>query len=89
MAKKHYTRYENSDDKAAAAADPKHLVRESRSEIAGRIDAFRRWLAARPERVIAVVGHSVFIKQFTGMPRKLRNCEVHRCALDASRACVD
>ena len=36
--------------------------------------AFRGWLAARPERLIAVVGHGTFFYHLTG--RFLANCEV-------------
>ena len=42
-----------------------------------RIGQFRLWLAERPEKVIAVVGHSNFFKFYLGMAEKLRNCEVH------------
>ena len=42
--------------------------------LTGRVDAFRDWLAARPERLIAVVGHGTFFYHLTG--RFLANCEL-------------
>ena len=39
-----------------------------------RVRAFRTWLGARPERLIAVVGHGTFFYHLTG--RVLRNCEI-------------
>ena len=39
-----------------------------------RVERFRGWLAARPERMIAVVGHGTFFSRLTG--RFLANCEV-------------
>jgi hypothetical protein len=39
-----------------------------------RVERFRSWLAERPERLIAVVGHGTFFHQLTG--QMLRNCEV-------------
>lgn len=39
-----------------------------------RVEEFRRWLAARPERRIAVVGHGTFFYHLAG--RELANCEL-------------
>jgi broad specificity phosphatase PhoE len=39
-----------------------------------RVAAFRRWLAARPEASIAVVGHGTFFNALTG--KQLANCEL-------------
>ena len=39
-----------------------------------RVQAFRAWLASRPETLIAVVGHGTFFQELTG--QMLRNCEV-------------
>ena len=39
-----------------------------------RVERFRGWLAERPEKLIAVVGHGTFFSQLTG--RFLANCEV-------------
>ena len=35
--------------------------------------AFRDWLAARPEKTIAVVGHGTFLNRLTG--HQFKNCE--------------
>ena len=42
--------------------------------LTGRVGAFRGWLARRPERLIAVVGHGTFFYHLTG--RFLGNCEL-------------
>lgn len=39
-----------------------------------RVSGFRNWLAARPERTIAVVGHGTFFYHLAGRP--FENCEV-------------
>jgi broad specificity phosphatase PhoE len=39
-----------------------------------RVEDFREWLRARPESLIAVVGHGTFFRQLTG--QVLNNCEV-------------
>jgi broad specificity phosphatase PhoE len=39
-----------------------------------RVERFRGWLAERPEKLIAVVGHGTFFSKLTG--RFLANCEV-------------
>jgi glucosyl-3-phosphoglycerate phosphatase len=41
-----------------------------------RVHDFRRWLMARPEPRIAVIGHGTFFRHLTGVP--LANCEVLR-----------
>lgn len=46
---------------------------------ATRLAAFRDWLAARPERHIAVVGHGTFFFHLTGA--RLANCEMLRWEL--------
>jgi len=51
-------------------AEPRQLVRE-------RVGAFKRWLDSRPEKVIVVVGHSTYLKDLTGMNKRLRNGELH------------
>ena len=45
-----------------------------------RVEAFRDWLRARPERTIAVVGHGTFFYHFTG--EWLANCQVLPLDLD-------
>ena len=54
---------------------------EPRRVFEARVAAFRDWLLARPERVIAVVGHATFFHRLTG--RWMRNCEVVELDLDA------
>jgi broad specificity phosphatase PhoE len=73
--------YDSKTLRTRAAGEPHLIVRESKSDVRLRIRAFRKWLANRPEKVIAVVGHSAYIKQFTGMSRKLKNCEVLKYTL--------
>jgi len=42
-----------------------------------RADAFGRWVAARPEQNICVVGHVAFFSALLG--HQLKNCEVYDC----------
>lgn len=56
-------------------------LREHERQLDARIRAFVQHLAARPEKHIVVVGHSSFFKRMLGMPRKLRNCELHEVQL--------
>lgn len=49
--------------------DPDHLgpfAIETEAMLDDRIEAFRDWLADRPEREIAVVGHGTFLNRLTG-----------------------
>lgn len=55
-------------------ARPAGLAVESEAELLERVAAFRAWLAARPERDIAVVGHGTFLNRLTG--HVFANCEV-------------
>lgn len=50
-----------------------------------RMDAFEDWLAAQPERVIAVVGHSQYFKAILNLSYKFRNCDVWKIQFDASK----
>lgn len=52
-----------------------HAV-EPEAVLVARIHDFRGWIAARPERRIAVVGHGTFFHHLTGVP--LANCEILR-----------
>lgn len=52
--------------------EPRHIFDQ-------RVAAFRDWLAARPERTIAVVGHGTFFLHLTGL--WLDNCETTELAL--------
>lgn len=54
--------------------DPRGFVYEPDHVFTGRVEQFRRWLAERPEQLIAVVGHGTFFSQLLG--RFLGNCEV-------------
>jgi broad specificity phosphatase PhoE len=47
---------------------------ETESDLAERLTAFKRMIAARPERRIAVVGHGDFFRRLIG--RMLNNCEM-------------
>jgi hypothetical protein len=55
------------------SAEPKPVLQS-------RITAFKTFLLSRPEQHIAVVGHSMFFKHFTGQS-KMNNCEVRRVTL--------
>jgi broad specificity phosphatase PhoE len=57
---------EGEPDARGFHVEPRHLFDR-------RVAAFRDWLAARPERTIAVVGHGTFFFHLTG--RWLENCE--------------
>jgi broad specificity phosphatase PhoE len=54
-------------DNRGVAVEPDHLF-------AQRVTDFSRWLRARPEDVVVVVGHGGFFRRLTG--RNLRNCEI-------------
>ena len=54
--------------------DERGFANEPAAILTERVSGFRDWLAARPERLIAVVGHGTFFYHLTG--QQLRNCEV-------------
>jgi len=54
--------------------DHRGLVPEPPDALAERVRVFRGWLEARPEGLIAVVGHGTFFHHLTG--RFLRNCKI-------------
>ena len=58
---------------AEAGCDAGGYPVEPRGLFDRRVAAFRDWLAARPERTIAVVGHGTFFFHLTGL--WLDNCE--------------
>ena len=63
---------------------PKTAPRQAaQEEVRERIGEFKRWLSARPETCFALVGHSAFFQEMTGMDRKLSNCEAGWFLLDA------
>ncbi|WP_112661756.1 histidine phosphatase family protein [Microvirga flavescens] len=54
--------------------DERGLSVEPLDHLAERVKSFRSWLSARPEGLIAVVGHGTFFRELTGT--FLRNCEM-------------
>ena len=60
--------------------DPNGLCYEPIERLQERVEAFRGWLRARPERTIAVVGHGTFFYHLTG--EWLANCQVKPLDLD-------
>jgi broad specificity phosphatase PhoE len=58
---------EGPRDPRGFAVEPLHVLEE-------RVRQFRIWLEARPEKLIAVVGHGTFFHYLTG--RQLQNCEI-------------
>lgn len=59
--------YHKQGHKGPFAEEPHHMLQD-------RVDRFRGWLASRPERRIAVVGHGTFFYMLLG--RFLNNAEV-------------
>ncbi|MBF9232866.1 histidine phosphatase family protein [Microvirga alba] len=54
--------------------DERGFVVEPPETVITRAALFREWLSARPERLIAVVGHGTFFYHLTG--QRLQNCEI-------------
>lgn len=56
-----------------------------------RIRKVKQWLASRPERVIAIVGHGEFFKELQreSGAKQFRNLEVRRCKFDMSTQTFD
>lgn len=56
-----------------------------------RVRKCKAWLASRPERVIAVVGHGAFFKalQDGSGARHLKNLEVRKCVFDVTSQTFD
>ena len=46
-------------------------------EVYNRIRGFEKWLAARPEERVVVVGHSNYFARMLGTHWKMRNCDVY------------
>ncbi len=59
--------HDGQQDHRGVAVEPDHLF-------AQRVTDFSRWLSARPEDVVVVVGHGEFFRRLSG--RYLRNCEI-------------
>ena len=58
----------------AEERDPRGFAIEPDTVFDGRVREFRAWLSARPETLIAVVGHGTFFYHLTG--EQLPNCGV-------------
>jgi broad specificity phosphatase PhoE len=50
-----------------------------------RVAAFEDWLAAQPETIIAVVGHSQYFKAMLNLSYKFGNCDVYQVKFDVAR----
>lgn len=50
------------------------IVAETEDLLMRRLDDFAKWIAARDEEAIAVVGHGEFFRRLAG--RYLANCEI-------------
>lgn len=59
--------YDGQKDGRGVAVEPDELF-------ARRVTDFSRWLRARPEDVVVVIGHGEFFRRLSG--RNLRNCEI-------------
>jgi len=46
--------------------------------VSHRVGSLRQWIRTRPESRIAIVGHSNFFLEFTGLAEKLKNCEIYK-----------
>eukprot|EP00466_Bigelowiella_natans_P005059 jgi/Bigna1/87027/estExt_fgenesh1_pg.C_160058 len=59
------------------------MIGESRSRSSEQACLqFCNWLEKRPERVITLVGHSTFIRKFTGNVRRVENCAPIETVID-------
>ncbi|KAF0718533.1 Aste57867_1635 [Aphanomyces stellatus] len=56
-------------------------LRETNADVDARVTAFLAELQAMPQKTIAVVCHSNFIKRATKASRKLANCEIDKTTL--------
>ena len=59
--------HSGQEDDRGVDVEPYHLF-------AQRVTDFSRWLTARPENVVVVIGHGEFFRRLSG--RHLRNCEI-------------
>ena len=46
-----------------------------------RVEKVTAWLNGRPEKVICLVGHSAFFREFSGQEMGMRNCEISQVTL--------
>eukprot|EP01026_Neomeris_dumetosa_P063221 TRINITY_DN59_c2_g1_i3.p4 TRINITY_DN59_c2_g1~~TRINITY_DN59_c2_g1_i3.p4 ORF type:complete len:193 (-),score=30.32 TRINITY_DN59_c2_g1_i3:87-665(-) len=49
---------------------------ERLDEFKARVDRFSSWLNKQPEKLVILVGHGLFFKQFARMDSVMQNCEV-------------
>ena len=70
-------RFEHLEDPWWHAADHDHrgIPVEPLHAFEERLERFKAWLQARPERVITAVGHGTFFRVLTG-GRSFANCEL-------------
>lgn len=73
------------DDAHCPEPDHRGIRVEPIEACKARVERFRAWLLARPERSIAVVGHGTFFSHLLG-GRWLANCEVAALDPDAALA---
>eukprot|EP00798_Chlamydomonas_sp_ICE-L_P016601 gene16601-22841_t len=59
--------------------DPKHVVLEPEEDLTARVQLFREWLLARPEKVIGLVAHWGLLDELTG--DSFSNCELRSYGL--------
>eukprot|EP00887_Chlorella_sp_A99_P005165 scaffold40.g5165.t1 len=69
------------EDKVNCSLRKRFELHEPKSHVLSRIGDFRKWLLARPEKVVVAVGHSCYWNalwmQLTGSkPDRMRNCEL-------------
>jgi broad specificity phosphatase PhoE len=54
----------------------KDHYREPEELLSQRVKDLKQWLLKRPEKRIAIVGHSNFLREFLGVREKMPNCHV-------------
>ena len=64
--------FDGEKDSRGVPVEPEHLFKE-------RISDFSKWISARPERSIVVVGHGAFFRHLTG--KQFANCEIKKWSL--------
>ncbi|GJP80279.1 hypothetical protein CLOP_g10506 [Closterium sp. NIES-67] len=65
---------------APAGSNPPPL-HEPRAVLRKRVGEFRRFLSARPEATITVIGHSTFFMEFLASRRRMKHCEIVKMCL--------
>ena len=59
--------HDGEKDERGVPVEPDHLFSQ-------RLEEFSRWIGARPERTIVVIGHGTFFHRLTG--QHFDNCEI-------------